>query len=90
MTEPGLMSLPCVPLLVLWLALGCCRGVELPFFSLNGQPKGEEMHTAHLCPGALQFLCCWAACLKWSYFKREAVKLDHVKLMLKKTFINQV
>lgn len=39
---------------------------------------------SHLCPGALQALCCWAACLKWSYFKREAVKLAHVKMILKK------
>lgn len=31
------------------------------------------------------------ACLRWSYFKRgEAVKLDHVEMILKKTYTNQL
>lgn len=88
--EPGLMSLPCIPLLVLRLALGYCRGVELPSFHSIADQKKKKWHKAHLCPGALQPLWCWAACLKWSFFKRgDAAKLDHVKMILKTTCLNQ-
>lgn len=51
--EPGLMSLPCIPLLVLRLALGYCRGVELPSFHSIADQKKKKWHKAHLCPGAL-------------------------------------
>lgn len=78
------MSLPCVPLFVLRLALGYCRGVELPSFHSRADQK-KKWHIAHLCPGPLQPLCCWAA-----FFKRgDAAKLDHIKMIWKKACLNQ-